>query len=128
MSLQAKETYFKENLAQTIIKPLVVGGLITGYRYFIDKERDMRALMVSGAIGAGASFGSRALTGVIKKPSHEGLKAVEHMVLEPVMTGAIYTAGRMIVERSRDPVKDAMVGVGSSIVGGYISSPIDRFF
>jgi hypothetical protein len=122
-------SYKKQNLAHSIIKPILTGGLVTGYRYLVEGERNTKSLLLGAGIAAGSSLASRTLIGFIPKPKNEGLRSVEHMILQPIGTGVMYSGGRMLLDRYKSNLfKDMVVGAGSCVVAGYISTPIDRFF
>ena len=88
----------------------------------------MKNRLISGALADGASAVSRIAIGMIPSPSSEGLRSLEHMALQPLMTGAAYAMGRKMLQGSNDLMMDGVIGAGSCVVSGYLESPIDRFF
>ena len=81
-----------------------------------------------GGLASASSLASRFITSKIPISSNEGVKSIEHMLLEPVLTGGLYAFSRKTLDNSNDYLMDALVGAGSCVASGYLVSPIDRFF
>ena len=128
MSLDKKQ-YFTENLIETLSKPLIVGGLIVGFNFYENRNKYNNKIDYSkGFLGAGACLGARFLISKIPITSNEGIKSVQHMVMEPALTSGMYIVGRRMVDDSKDYMRDAVISASSSVAAGYLVSPIDRFF
>ena len=128
MSIQPD--YFKQNLTHSLVKPILAGGIVFAYSHFTDKSYNasMKNHLIAGALAGGASAVSRIAIGMIPSPSSEGLRSIEHMALQPLMTGAAYAMGRKMLQGSNELIMDGVVGAGSCVVSGYLETPIDRFF
>ena len=131
MSIQNKKEYFNQNLIETLSKPVIVGGLVVGYSYYMGRNQYSNSLSkyaMRGGLAASSSIVSRFITSKIPISNNEGIKSIEHMLLEPVLTGGLYAFSRKTLDNSNDYLSDALVGGGSCVSAGYIASPIDRFF
>ena len=129
MSVQ-QHSYFNENLTHSLIKPILSGAIVFTYCHFTDKSYNssMKNHLISGALAGGATALSRIAIGMIPSPSSEGLRSLEHLALQPIMTGAAYAMGRKMLQGSNELIMDGVVGAGSCVVSGYLETPIDRFF
>ena len=125
-----QEDYFKQNLTHSLVKPFLAGGVVFAYSYFTDKSYNatMKNHLIAGALAGGASAVSRIAIDMIPSPSSEGLRSIEHMALQPLMTGGFYALGKKVLQNSDNLMMDALVGGGACVVSGYLETPIDRFF
>ena len=131
MSIQNKKEYFTENLVQTLSKPILVGGIVIGYSYYMGRSQYSNSLSkyaMRGGLAGASSLASRFITSKIPISNNEGIKSIEHMLLEPVLTGGLYALSRKTLDNSNDYMSDALLGVGSCVAAGYLVSPVDRFF
>ena len=128
--MSVQHSYFNQNITHTLVKPAIVFGLVFGYTHLTDKSYNasMKNHLIAGALAGGASALSRAAIGMIPNTSSEGIRSIEHMALQPVLTGAAYAIGRKMVQGSNEFLMDSAVAAGSCIVSGYLETPIDRFF
>ena len=128
--MSVQHSYFQPDLVHSLVKPILGGGLVFAYVHFTDKSYNasMKNHLMAGGIAAGIIALSRIAIGMIPSPSSEGLRSIEHMALQPLMTGAAYAMGRKMLQGSNDLMMDGIVGAGSCVVSGYLESPIDRFF
>ena len=128
--MSVNPNYFQANLTHSLVKPVLAGGIVFAYTHFTDKSYNasMKNHLIAGALAGGASALSRVAIGMIPSPSSEGLRSLEHMALQPVMTGAAYAMGRKMLQGSNDFMMDGLVGSGACVVSGYLETPIDRFF
>ena len=131
MSLDRKQ-YFTENLIETLGKPLIVGGLIVGYNYYENRNNYSNRLSnyySKFLIGAGSCLSARFLVSKVPNiTSNEGIISLKNMALEPATTAGMYIVGRKVIDNSTDYLRDGLISAGSSVVAGYLVSPIDRFF
>jgi len=122
--------YFQANLTHSLVKPVLAGGIVFAYTHFTDKSYNasMKNHLIAGALAGGSAALSRMAIGMIPSPSSEGLRSLEHMTLQPLMTGVGYAMGRKMLQGSNDFLMDGAVGAGACVVSGYLETPIDRFF
>lgn len=123
--------YFKADLTHSLVKPVVAGGLLLGYKYFVNKGAYNNSLMLhlpAAGIVAGATAAARIGIGLIPSPSSEGLRSIEHMALQPVMTGALYALGRKMIQNSDNMLMDGVHGALACVGSSYLETPIDKFF
>ena len=127
--MSVNPNYFQANLTHSLVKPVLAGSIVFAYTHFTDKSYNssMKNHLIAGALAGWASALSRIAIGMIPSPSSEGLRSLEHMALQPVMTGAAYAMGRKMLQGSNDLMMDGVVGAGSCILSGYLETPIDRF-
>ena len=131
MSIQNKKEYFSENLIQTLSKPILVGGIVIGYSFYMGRNQYSNSLSkyaMRGGLAGASSLASRFITSKIPISNNEGIKSIEHMLLEPVITSAIYAISRKSFENSNDVMTDGLVCGAANVGAGYLVSPIDRFF
>ena len=131
MSIQNKKEYFSENLIQSLSKPILVGSIVIGYSFYMGRNQYSNSLSkyaMRGGLAGASSLTSRFITSKIPISNNEGIKSIEHMLLEPVLTGGLYALSRKTLDNSNDYMSDILVGGGSCVAGGYLVSPIDRFF
>ena len=128
--MSVQHSYFQPDLVHSLVKPVLAGGIVFAYTHFTDKSYNasMKNHLISGALAGGATALSRIAIGMIPSPNSEGLRSLEHMALQPVMTGAAYAMGRKMLQGSNELMMDGVVGAGSCVVSGYLETPIDRFF
>ena len=128
--MSVQPSYFQPDLVHSLVKPVLGGGLVFAYVHFTDKSYNssMKNHLMAGGIAAGSIVLSRIAIGMIPSPSSEGLRSLEHMALQPLMTGAAYAMGRKMLQGSNELMMDGVIGAGSCVVSGYLESPIDRFF
>ena len=128
--MSVSPNYFQANLTHSLVKPVLAGGIVFAYTHFTDKSYNasMKNHLIAGAIAGGATAISRVAIGMIPSPSNEGLRSLEHMALQPLMSGVGYAIGRKMLQGSNDLMMDGVVGAGACVVSGYLETPIDRFF
>jgi len=128
--MSVQHSYFNENLTHSLVKPVLAGGIVFAYTHFTDKSYNasMKNHLIAGALAGGSAALSRMAIGMIPSPSNEGLRSLEHMALQPVMSGVGYAMGRKMLQGSNDFLMDTAVGGSSCILSGYLETPIDRFF
>ena len=128
--MSVQHSYFQPDLVHSLVKPVLAGGIVFAYTHFTDKSYNasMKNHLISGALAGGATALSRIAIGMIPSPSSEGLRSIEHMALQPLMTGAAYAMGRKMLQGSNELIMDGVIGAGSCVVSGYLETPIDRFF
>jgi hypothetical protein len=131
MSIQNKKQYFTENLVQTLSKPVITGALVVSYSYYMGRNQYSNSLTkyaMRGGLAAGSSLISRFATSKIPISSNEGIKSIEHMLLEPIICSAVYAISRKSFDNSNDYMTDGLVCGAANVGAGYLVSPIDRFF
>ncbi len=128
--MSVNPNYFQANLTHSLVKPVLAGGIVFAYTHFTDKSYNasMKNHLIAGALAGGATALSRIAIGMIPSPSSEGLRSIEHMALQPLMSGGAYALGRKMLQGSNELIMDAVVGAGACVVSGYLETPIDRFF
>jgi hypothetical protein len=129
MSVQ-NNSYFQPDLVHSLVKPLLGGGLVFAYTHFTDKSYNssMKNHLMAGGIAAGSIALSRIAIGMIPSPSSEGLRSLEHMALQPLMSGVGYAMGKKFIMNDSDLMMNSVIGGASCVISGYMETPIDRFF
>ena len=131
MSLDKKQ-YFLENTISTLGKPIIVGGLITAFNYYENRNNYSNRLSnyySRALIGAGSCLGARFLISKIPNiTSNEGVISLKGMLLEPTTTAGMYIVGRKVIDNSTDYMRDGLLSGAASVASGYIMSLIDRYF
>ena len=129
--MSVNPNYFQANLTHSLVKPVLAGGIVFAYTHFTDKSYNasMKNHLIAGAIAGGATALSRIAIGMIPSPNSEGLRSLEHMALQPIMSGAAYSMARKMLQGSNESfMMDSLIGGSSCVISGYLESPIDRFF
>lgn len=128
--MSVQHSYFNENLTHSLVKPVLAGGIVFAYTHFTDKSYNasMKNHLIAGALAGGSAALSRMAIGMIPSPSNEGMRSLEHIALQPALTGVGYAMGRKMLQGSNDFLMDTAVGGSSCILSGYLETPIDRFF
>ena len=128
--MSVNPNYFQPDIVHSLVKPVLAGSIVFAYSHFTDKSYNasMKNHLMSGALAGGATALSRIAIGMIPSPSSEGLRSIEHMALQPIMTGGMYAMGRKMLQGSNELMMDGLVGAGACVVSGYLETPIDRFF
>jgi len=110
-------------------KPVIAGGLVLGYEYFMNKNSYnntiMKHLPSAGIVAASSVAGDLILSKMSFGSS--GMKELEKTLAKPVSTGLLYASGRKYILNKNSFLKDGLVGGTACIVSGYVS-PIDKYF
>ena len=129
MSFQ-NNSYYQPDLVHSLVKPVLAGSIVFTYCHFSDKSYNasMKNHLISGALAGGATALSRIAIGMIPSPSSEGLRSLEHLALQPLLSGFGYAMGKKFIMNSNELMMDGIVGAGACVISGYLETPIDRFF
>ena len=128
--MSVQHSYFQPDLVHSLVKPVLAGGIVFAYCHFTDKSYNssMKNHLISGALAGGATALSRIAIGMIPSPSSEGLRSLEHLALQPLLSGFGYAMGKKFIMNSNELMMDGIVGAGACVISGYLETPIDRFF
>ena len=123
------------NYKRMFTRPLIGAVLSLGYGYYFDNRyfANSRELMRAGVIGGSilaADIGGNMLFPHLMLAKTQNYREIENMVIEPLMTGLFYTAGKYYFidgrmdELADDFVKGAVIdlasGAGEFVVGAIM--------
>jgi len=115
-----------------ILKPVLAGGIIIGYKYWMDRsyDKNINKHLYSGAVGAGAVFASSYLSQFYEIPmNNEKVEAILNISLKPAVSGVLYGVGEKYLLDSNDSfIKNTLVGAGACAVSGFIATPVSKYF
>ena len=117
-------------LVSSFLRPAIASALVPAYFYFVKKQSpDMDVLMNSGLMFgsvAGSEMVSKWIMPEILHFSSKGLRSMEQMLLEPLITGALYSTGYGVVfkDKNNDYQHNSLFGAGVDLASGIPLKPI----
>jgi hypothetical protein len=109
------ESSTNHEMRRMLIRPLIGAGLSLLYgkyfdnRIFLNPNELMRAGIMGGAILASDKAGNMLLPHLMLT-KHQGYREIESMIVEPLLTGLIYTGAKYyLVDENSDDMMYAML-------------------
>ena len=116
-------------LVSTFLRPAIASSLVPAYAYFkkkdINKDVLMDAALMFGSV-AGAETISKWIMPELLHFSSKGIRSMEQMILEPVLTAGLYSAGYGVVfsDKLNDYRYNSIYAGGIDLVSGIPLKPL----